>query len=453
MRAIRLILAATATLIGAAQAEVIEGRTPKGISYVYERATRGDGVAVYFAWRYARDAEADDASLLHYLVPAMTFGAGGESKETIERRLRELQASFGSYSPMAGTLGGFATFDRSKTDPIAALLAQIVQKPEYSAQDLDDRYRKVLLPLRDKFNKDPLNHLQFVEFSINLPDFADHVRFLPMTEAGIKPPARERLLNWQRRKLGRNNLLVSVAGNLSEGDAGSFIDRVFGALPMVEEPARMPEPAYRAINKVIKIERDVPQVYARLYGALESSQDPVKSTALRIAVEAFGNGKDSTLYRVLREELGAAYGTSAGLAVISPRLNLLTATAQIDPEKAPAAIDRLREEYRKLAETGLDEAAVSRELARLTSAADSPTVQLTARTAGNLLLALRGLPPDTRTALSRTYRTIVTEQINKAIAEGLPKAATLIVMAPASVAIKADCTIRSYAEAASCTSP
>src|SRR5262249_39577674 len=163
--------------------------------------------------------------------------------------------------------------ERPKIDQVAPLLAQIVQKPNYTAKDLDDRYKKVLIPTREKFNREPLNQLQFVQFALNLPDFAARSRWAPLSEAGIKPPAREKLVEWHNATLGRNNLIVSVAGNLSEGDAGSLIDRVFGALPPVPDPPPLREPTYKALDKVVKIERNVPQVYVRLYGVIERDDD------------------------------------------------------------------------------------------------------------------------------------------------------------------------------------
>ncbi len=433
-----------------ASSQIIEGKTPKGVVYRHQRLATGENVAVYFAWRYGAADEGMERALVSYVVPAMTFGAGGESKDTIDRKLRELGVTWGTYSPLERTIGGFATFERSKLDQIAPLLAQIIQKPNYTAKDLDDRYKKVLIPGREKFNREPLNQLQFVQFAVNLPDFADRSRWAPLSEAGIKPPSRERLIEWHNATLGRNNLVVSVAGNVSEGDAGSFIDRVFGALPPVPEPPPLREPTYKALNKVIKIERNVPQVYVRLYGVVERDDDPIKTAALVIALGAFGNGNESNLYKALREELGAAYSTSAGSFAISPHLNLMTATVQLDPEKAGVGIERLREEYRKLLEKGIDEATVKHETDRLLAPTNSQS-GLAARVAtNNLVVALRGLPVNTPTEIRKAYTNILTEQINELIMENMPKSVTLVVMAPAGVTIKADCTIKSYSETAKC---
>src|SRR5262245_11242693 len=453
MRFIKLVVGGILVLASLCPAlgQAIDGKTPKGIAYRYERMTTvGENVAVYFAWQYAPDDATKDMNLVMYVVPALTFGAGGQSKDTIDRKMRELQATFGTYSPLERTVGGFVTFERSKMDQLAPLLAEIVQKPSYAAKDLDDRHKKLLVPTREKFNREPLNQLQFVEFALNLPDFGDRSRWAPLTEANIKPPPREKLLAWHKEILGRNNLTVSVAGNLSEGDAGSFVDRVFGALPVVTEPAPLAEPTYRALNKVIKIERNVPQVYVRLYGALDRDDDPIKTTALQIALAAFGNGNESNLYKALREELGAAYSTSAGALTISPRMNLMVATVQIDPEKAQAGIERLRAASRTRLETGIDEATVTHEIDRVMHPPDPQPARATTRASFNLLTAVRRLPANTRIEVRKAYNNILTEQVNALIMENMPKAVTIVAMAPASVHIKADCTIKSYSDTAKC---
>jgi predicted Zn-dependent peptidase len=434
--------------LGSAQAQAIDGKTPKGILYRYERVLRGEEVAVSFAWRIQALNETRFGSLIFYLVGGLTLGAGDDSKEVIERKLRELQVA---WNPgLAGTSGGSVTFQRPKLDQVAALLAQMIQKPSYPQKEIEERYKKVVVPAREKFNREPLNQLQFAEFALNLPDFSDGMHWMAISEAETKPPSSESLRQLHQRVLGRNNLVVSVAGNLSEGDASSFVDRVFGGLPMVEAPPPSSEPTYRGVDKLVKIEREVPQVYVRLYGTIENDADPIRDTAIRIALSALANSKDSAVSKVVREELGAAYSTDSGRFPISPQTSLMVVTVQLDPEQAPLAIERLRQEYKKYLEHGMDEATVQREIDRWLPATDARQVTTLARATGNLNLLARGLPASAMNDTRKALGSILTAQINERIAEGLPKAVTAIAMAPARVAIKADCTIKSYAETAKC---
>jgi predicted Zn-dependent peptidase len=445
-----LVVALLFAGLGSAQAQAVDGKTPKGILYRYERVLRGEEVAVTFAWRIQALNETNWGSLGFYLLGGLTLGAGSDGKEVVERKLRELQVAWNFSTAPERSIGGYVTFQRPKLDQVAALLGQIIQKPSYPQKEIEERYKKVLLPGREKFNREPLNQLQFAEFALNFPGFSDQNYWMAIGETAIKPPSSESLRQLHQRVLGRNNLVVSVAGNLSEGDASSFVDRVFGGLAMVEAPPAPSDPAYRAVDKLVKIERDVPQVYVRLYGTIAHDADPIRDTAIRIALSALANSKDSAVSKVVREELGAAYSTNSGEFAISPQTSLMVVTVQLDPEQAPLAIERLRQEYRKYLEHGMDEATVQREIDRLLPSTDARQVTTLSRASGNLNLLARGLPASATNDTRKALANILTEQINERIADGLPKAITVIAMAPARVAIKADCTVKSYTETGKC---
>jgi len=83
-----------------------------------------------------------------------------------------------------------------------------------------------------------------------------------------------------------------------------------------------------------------------------------KAIALAVAVQAFGSGPESLLHRSIREDLGAAYSTSAVLTQLTPGVGLFVTTFQLDAEKAPAAIARLKAEYDDLMARGIDESQV-----------------------------------------------------------------------------------------------
>ena len=81
---------------------------------------------------------------------------------------------------------------------------------------------------------------------------------------------------------------------------------------------------------------------------------------------------------------------------------------------------------------------------------DPQPARVTTRASFNLLTATRRLPANTRNEVRKAYNDILTEQVNALIMENMPKAVTIIAMAPANVPIKADCTIKSYSDTAKC---
>jgi hypothetical protein len=64
--------------------------------------------------------------------------------------------------------------------------------------------------------------------------------------------------------------------------------------------------------------------------------------------------------------------------------------------------------------------------------------------------ALRGYPEDVVLRIRKAYGELTTDEVNGVISQSMARAATVLVMAPAAVAIKADCTIKAYSETAKC---
>jgi predicted Zn-dependent peptidase len=369
---------------------------------------------------------------------ALVGGSAGEERETVLRKLREAQVQSGTIVPFRGFMGGTLVFPADKLDLAGAVLADVFQKPAYPKEALAERYTNVLKSWRDKFAKEPLNQIQAAAMEVLLADNPHRRELLIPSKDDIKPPSREDLLAWHKKVIGRNNVIVAVAGNVREGDAGAFIDRVFGGLPEVEVQRELAEPELRVIHGTIKIEGKVSQVYVRTYALVPRS----------VAVQAFGSGPESLLYQSIRGDLGAAYSTSAALTQLTPGVGLFVTTLQLDAEKAPAAIARLKAEYDGLMARGIDESQVKTVTEALKKAElDRPPLS---RAVNLLQYEVRKLSIERVRELIKLFDQIRAERINELIREILPKGLLMVVLAPASVSLPADCTIKELAEAAKC---
>lgn len=430
-------------------AQVIDGRSPKGILYSFERVARGDDVAVAFAWRHGLDATTPADAALYYYGLDMLQVADGDNQDAFAKRLRELGATLSMTYPMTGYVGGSVRFKSGRLIEVADVLRKVIAEPAYPDAKLVDRYKRVMLPFREKQLRNPLLQLQAAHIEAAMPDYPGRRLWQPPGELDIKPPPRPRLIEWHKSTIGRDNLRVSAAGALSEGDAGFFIDRVFGGLPRTKVAAQVAEPVYRQLDKVIKIEREVPQAYVRMYGAVPWLRDPRMTAARILAVRAFGQGNGSLLYGSLREELGAAYSTEATYVSLTPGTALITATVQLDLEQAAVAVERMRRDYATMVDAGVDEATVRRLATAAAKSEDTPAPVLV-RASSNLFTSLRGGVAGDLQSTRAQMRNAVAATLNPLIRESMPKGLLTIVMAPASVAIKADCTVKAVSEITSC---
>jgi zinc protease len=428
----------------------LEGRTPKGVKYRFEQRPKVREIAVTYMFRDPSLATPQGFRNVSYGHPAaLVGGSAGEERETVLRKLREAQVQSGTIVPFRGFMGGTLVFPADKLDLAGAVLADVFQKPAYPKQALAERYTNVLKSWRDKFAKEPLNQIQAAAMEVLLVDYPHRRELLIPSKDDIKPPSREDLLAWHKKVIGRNNVIVAVAGNVSEGDAGAFIDRVFGGLPEVEVQRELAEPELRVVHGTIKIEGKVSQVYVRTYALVPRfNEDLEKAIALAVAVQAFGSGPESLLHRSIREDLGAAYSTSAVLTQLTPGVGLFVTTLQLDAEKAPAAIARLKAEYDDLMARGIDESQVKTVTEALKKVElDRPPLS---RAVNLLQYEVRNLSTERVRELIKLFDQIRAERINELIREILPKGLLTVVLAPASVSLPADCTIKELAEAAKC---
>jgi zinc protease len=344
------VLASVPNAVGAP----LEGRTPKGVKYRFEYRPKIDTIAVAYMFADPSLATPDARQGWYYGHPALWLGSGGEERETVLRRLREAGVEATTSSPTVGVIGGTLVFPADKLELATRVLADAFQKADYPSTALKDRYTKWVKSWRDKYAKEPINQIHAAAAQVLLADYPFQRQYLIPQIDEVQPPPQQTLIDWRRKTLGRNNVLVAIAGKISEGDAGSFIDRVFGLLPEVAEVSKLAEPPLRTLEATIKIEQSASQVYVRSYALVPRfNDDPEKAIALAVAVQAFGSGPGSLLHRSIRVELGAAYSTSAALWQVFPASALFVTTLQLDPEKAPEAIARLKSEYDRLRTKGL----------------------------------------------------------------------------------------------------
>jgi len=443
-----LALALVAIAPSAAGA-AIEGRTPKGVKYRFEFRPKVSEIAVAYMFRDPFLGTPQAFGLAHYGHPAAWLGSAGEERETVLRKLREAQVVSTASAPLRGFTGGTFVFPAEKLDLVAPILAGAFQKPDYPEVAVTDRYTKVLKSWRDKFAKEPLHQLQTAAIEHLIPGYPFRRDYLIPSVDEIKPPSGEELRDWHRKVIGRNNVIVAVAGNVREGDAGAFIDRVFGGLSEVELPPATSELELRVDHTTIKIERDVSQVYVRTYALVPRFNDDLeKAIALAVAVRAFGSGPGSLLHRSIREQLGAAYSTTAGLLQLTANVGLFVTTLQLDPEKAPQAIERLKTEYDALITRGIDESQVK----TITEALKKEELNRTplSRASNMLQYEARSLSVERVSELIKLFDQIRADRINELVREVLPKGLLTVVMAPPGMSLPADCTIREPRDSANC---
>jgi zinc protease len=119
--------------------------------------------------------------------------------------------------------------------------------------------------------------------------------------------------NYVRRTFARNELTISIVGDIDAKTAGALIDRAFAGLPAKGDLKPVPEVSPRGKGRLIVINLDVPQAVVTFGGQGLARHDP-DFMAGYIVNHILGGGTfSSRLYREVREKRGLAYGVSDSL--------------------------------------------------------------------------------------------------------------------------------------------
>ena len=159
------------------------------------------------------------------------------------------------------------------------------------------------------------------------------------------------LRDYVRRVFARNELTISIVGDVDAKTAGALIDRAFGSLPAKNDlkPVATATPA--GLGRRIVVDLDVPQAVVTFGGPGLARHDP-DFMAGYIVNHILGGGTfSSRLYREVREKRGLAYGVSDSLIWFRRAAVVLGGTAT-RADRTADALTIVEAETKRMAESG-----------------------------------------------------------------------------------------------------
>ncbi len=132
-----------------------------------------------------------------------------------------------------------------------------------------------------------------------------------------------------------------------------------------------PDTTFRRDARTIVIERPVSQTSVVLGGGSSLVwADELTQPLSAIALNAFASGPTSRLFRAVRDELGASYGSTAALPMIGGAARYLVISSSVDPASAAQALAVIRAEYDRFRQEGLTPAEFETAHARFMNGLD-----------------------------------------------------------------------------------
>jgi zinc protease len=153
------------------------------------------------------------------------------------------------------------------------------------------------------------------------------------------------------RVFARNELKISIVGDIDPEAAGKLIDRAFASLPAKNNLRPVPDATAVGLGRRIVIPVDVPQAVVTFGGPGIERNDPDFMAAYLVNHILGGGTFSSRLYREVREKRGLAYGVSDSLVWFKSAAVVLGGTAT-RADRTGDALNIIESETKRMAEEG-----------------------------------------------------------------------------------------------------
>jgi predicted Zn-dependent peptidase len=195
--------------------------------------------------------------------------------------------------------------------------------------------------------------------------------------------------------------------------------------------------------RTVVVERPVAQTTLALAGPTRlDPRDPDTGLLAALANQVLSSGPQSRLFRSVREELGASYGSQSTLVPVGGVAQVFLITSAVDHGLAGKALATLREQYDLFRRDGVAAAELAPVRARAVTALEEGLgrSEIAARLRGALTAGRD--PGEASTAPARAAAA-TSEAVSALVAERFPAGPlAAVIVAPSAEGFAADCVVR-----------
>lgn len=299
-----------------------------------------------FAGGLIHDPE-DKGGLAKLTSILLDEGAGDIKSQDFQAQLSN-NAIYMGFTPARDAFMGSLRTTSAHKQLAFELLALALNKPRFDDEAI--ARMKDALTAEIKTNKGDPAWLSARTF--NGMVFENHYYGQPGggTIASIGRITRRDLVDFAKTQFAQNLLSIVIVGDMTKEEAHAMIAQVFGTLPaeMPRPQGEMAKPVHD--GKTILLPIDTPQTYIAVAQPGISRTDKDWYTAQVMAYILGGGGFDSRLMKEVREKRGLTYGIFSSL-LTQDYANVMQTTLSVSNAKTSEALDVIRSEFARMAET------------------------------------------------------------------------------------------------------
>ena len=284
------------------------------------------------------------------MVGLLEEGAGDLDSRAFSERAESLAASF-DFDIGDDAVSISARFLVENQDEALALLRDAITQPRFD-QDAIDRVKAQIVSVIRSDAQDPDN---LVGVAFDTMVFGDHPygSAIEGTEDSIAALTRDDLIEAHKGALARDRVYVGAAGDISAEELAVVLDKLLADLPETGTPqASAVDVSTKAGVTVVPF--DVPQSVAIFGHEGIARDDPDFFPAFVLNEILGGGGFEARLMEEVREKRGLTYGVYSYL-VPKDHASLYLGRVSSANDRIAEAIQVIRDEWSKMAETGVTE--------------------------------------------------------------------------------------------------
>jgi len=338
------------------------GFTPAASAMTIEKIVSPSGIAAWLVREHAvplvalnyafhggsSQDEPDKAGTASLAANLLDEGAGDLDGKAFHERM-ENHAIELSFSVARDYFRGSLRTLNEHRDEAFDLLRVALSAPRFDTEAVERVRGQVMSSLqRDTTNPNRLASRRW--WATAFPDHPYGRQSQGTLESVQQITARD-MRDYVRRTFARNELFISIVGDIDARAAGALIDRAFAGLPAKNDLKPVANASPRGLGRRIVINLDVPQAVVNFGGQGLARSDPDFMAGYIVNYILGGGTFSSRLYKEVREKRGLAYGVSDNLFWFRRAAVVLGGTAT-RADRTAEALAIVERETKRMAEDG-----------------------------------------------------------------------------------------------------
>ena len=345
-------LAALALLAGASAASAMQIEkivSPSGIEAWLVREQSAPLVALNFAFHGgSTQDEPEKSGTANLAADLLDEGAGDLDGKTYHERLENHAIELSFHVARDYFHGSLRTLNEHR-DEAFDLLRIALTAPHFDADAVERVRGQMLSSLRrDSTNPNSLASRRWWATAFPGHPYGRESKGVLETVPRI---TADDMRDYVRRAFARNELTISIVGDIDAKTAGALIDRAFAGLPAKNDLKPVANATPRGMGRRIVINLDVPQAVVTFGGQGLARNDPDFMAGYIVNHILGGGSFSSRLYREVREKRGLAYGVSDSLVWFRSAAVVIGGTAT-RADRTGDALAIVEAETKRMAENG-----------------------------------------------------------------------------------------------------